>query len=62
LGVYNLLGQKVRTVVNQWQPAGYYTIQWDGKNDQGRKAAAGVYLYQLKATGFHQTEKIVLVK
>ena len=62
LGVYNLLGQKVRTVVNQWQPAGYYSVQWDGKNDQGRKASAGVYLYQLKAAGCRETQKMVVIK
>lgn len=62
LGVYNLLGQKVRTVVNQWQPAGYYSIQWDGKNEQGRKTSAGVYLYQLKAAGSKETQKMVLIK
>jgi len=62
LGVYNLLGQKVRTVVNQWQPAGSYSVQWDGKNDQGRKASAGVYLYQLKAAGCRETQKMVVIK
>ncbi|MDP2808329.1 MAG: FlgD immunoglobulin-like domain containing protein [bacterium] len=62
LGVYNMLGQKVKTIKNEWQPAGYYTVQWDGKNDQGRKAAAGVYLYQLKAAGCQETKKMVLVK
>jgi hypothetical protein len=62
LGVYNMLGQKVKTVINQWQPAGYYSVQWDGKNEQGRKAAAGIYHYQIKASGLQQTEKIVLVK
>ena len=62
LGVYNLLGQKVRTMINQWQPAGYYIIKWDGKNDQGRKAAAGVYLYKLKAGGRQETQKMVVVR
>jgi len=62
LSVYNMLGQKVRTITDGWQPAGYYTVQWDGKNDQGRKAAAGVYLYQLKAAGCQETQKMVVVK
>lgn len=62
LGVYNLLGQKVKTVIDQWQPAGHYTVQWDGKNDQGRKTAVGVYLYQLRAGGCQEIKKMVVVK
>jgi hypothetical protein len=62
LSVYNMLGQKVRTVVDGIQTPGYYNVQWDGKNDQGRKAAAGVYLYQLKAVGCQETKKMVVVK
>jgi len=62
LSVYNMLGQKVRTITDGWQPPGYYTVQWDGKNEQGRKAAAGVYLYHLKAAGCQETQKIVVVK
>lgn len=60
--VYNLLGQKVRTVKNEWQPAGYYTVQWDGKNEQNRKTAAGVYLYRLIAGELQETQKLVVVR
>lgn len=50
LKVYNILGQELRALVNGVQPAGYYTLVWDGKDSRGQKAANGVYLYRLTAT------------
>ncbi|MFQ5583749.1 MAG: T9SS type A sorting domain-containing protein, partial [Calditrichia bacterium] len=47
LEIYNILGQKVRTLVDAQQPAEYYTIQWDGKNDHGRQVGSGLYIYRL---------------
>ncbi|MCK4418044.1 MAG: T9SS type A sorting domain-containing protein [Candidatus Latescibacteria bacterium] len=47
--VYNTLGQLVRTLVGQEQPAGYYTVQWDGKDDFGREVTSGIYLYKIRA-------------
>ncbi len=62
LAVYNLLGQKIRALVNQNQPAGVYSVPWDGKDDFGRAAASGVYLYQLTAGAFKETRKMLLLK
>jgi hypothetical protein len=62
LAVYNLLGQKIRTLVNQTQPAGVYSAQWDGQDDFGRAAASGVYLYQLTAGDFKETRKMLLLR
>jgi hypothetical protein len=62
LTVYNMLGQKVKTIADGWQPAGAFTVQWDGKNDQGRKAAAGIYLCRIKAAGRQETQKMAVIK
>jgi hypothetical protein len=62
LAVYNLLGQKVKTITDGWQAAGYYTVQWDGKNDHGKKAAAGIYLCRIKAAGRQETQKVAVIK
>ncbi len=47
LRVYNLLGQVVRTLQQTLLPAGFHEIAWDGRDEQGRAVAAGVYLYRL---------------
>ncbi len=62
LSIYNTLGQKVRTLVSGYQPMGSYVRSWDGRDDQGRTVASGIYLYQLAAGSFRQVKKLVLVR
>ncbi|MDZ7292991.1 MAG: T9SS type A sorting domain-containing protein [candidate division KSB1 bacterium] len=62
LVIFDLMGRHVRTLVNQRQPAGRYTITWDGRNEQGEALASGVYLYQLRAGNFVQTRRMALVR
>jgi len=60
--IYNTLGQRLRTLVDEDQPAGYYTVRWDGKDEQGRAMPSGVYVYTLQAGEFVQVRKMVVVK
>lgn len=60
--VYNLLGQKVRTLVDRVESAGIHTVEWDGRTDAGEKSATGMYLYRIEAGEFKQTKKMLLVK
>ncbi len=60
--VYNLLGQKVRTLVDAPQEAGLYAIQWDGRNDLGQPVSSGTYLYRIEAGPFKAVKKMVLLK
>ena len=62
LKVYNVAGQLVRTLVNSNQPAGSYSVKWDGRDDGRRQLAAGVYLYRLEAGETRFTKKLVLIK
>jgi len=57
LTIYNLLGQKVATLVNQKQPAGRYQIQWNASG-----CASGVYYYHLTAGSFVETKKLTLLR
>jgi len=59
--VYDLLGKKVKTLVNTTQDAGFKSVFWDATNNQGDPVSAGVYLYQIKAGDFMQTKKMVLL-
>ena len=62
LEVFNVLGQRVATLVDgQQQGAGAYVARWDGTNASGRAAASGVYFYRLTVAGAHQTGKMVLL-
>jgi fibronectin type 3 domain-containing protein len=63
LGVYDVLGQKVRTLVERPDhPAGFYTVTWDGRDQAGQEVATGAYLYRLRAAGHTQTAKMTLLK
>jgi hypothetical protein len=62
LEVYNVLGQKVVTLLDSKLPVGTHRITWDGTGEDNRPVASGVYLYRLRAEDFLQTRKMVLVK
>ncbi|MBN2279862.1 MAG: T9SS type A sorting domain-containing protein [Candidatus Marinimicrobia bacterium] len=62
LVVYDMLGQKVATLLESRMNAGYHTVQWDGRDMNGQVAAAGVYLYQLQTPNMLKTKKMTFIK
>lgn len=62
LEVYNVLGQRVRTLVHGVMPAGLHTVNWDGKNDAGEQVGSGVYVYRLQSADFVRTRRMLMVK
>ncbi len=68
ISVFNVLGQKVATVVNGWYTAGQHRVVWDSKDELGRSVASGLYLYRMETTpadgssGLVQTRKLVLMR
>ncbi len=61
LSVYNLLGQRVRTLVSGTVPAGEHAAVWDGRDDAGTPSGAGVYLYRLTGGGRVEVKKMLLL-
>lgn len=62
LKIYNLLGQKIRTLVNEPMDAGFHFAHWDGTNALGQAAASGVYFYQLQTGNLHHSKKMILLR
>lgn len=60
--VYNVTGQEVATLVDEYKPAGSHTVRWRGLSDSGTQAASGIYLYRLEANDFSETKKMLLLK
>jgi flagellar hook assembly protein FlgD len=62
LKIYNILGQEIKTFVNEFQTAGYKTIIWDGTNNNGVVFSSGVYLLRLAAGEFVEIKKMLVIK
>lgn len=60
--IYDVQGRAVRTLVDEELPAGRHTVAWQGRDDQGRGVASGVYFARLQADSGHGLVKLVLVK
>jgi hypothetical protein len=59
--IYNILGQKVITLVDKHQQAGFYSIKWNGKDESGKKVASGIYLYRIQTKNFTKVKKLILI-
>ena len=62
LTVYDMLGRKVRTLVNGVQDAGYRTVMWNATSDLGTPVSAGMYIYTIRANEFYEVKKMILLK
>lgn len=62
LVVYDIFGRRVRTLAEGELPAGRYSTNWDGRDDAGREASSGVYLYKLEGRGFSEVGTMVLIR
>ncbi len=60
--IYNALGQKVKTLINDIRQPGYYRIIWNGTNNMGVNVASGIYIYRMKAGKYIAAKKMVLLK
>jgi hypothetical protein len=62
LEIYNILGQRIRTIMSGKKLPGLYQVQWDGRDDTGREVSSGVYIYRLKSGNFTQSRKMLLLR
>ena len=62
LEIFNVLGQRVKMLVDKEMPAGEYQMQWDGRNDAGNNLGSGLYFYRISAGDFVKNRKMILLK
>ncbi|MEW5922681.1 MAG: peptidoglycan DD-metalloendopeptidase family protein [Candidatus Zixiibacteriota bacterium] len=60
--IYDILGRKVRTVIDEYQEAGFYHVFWDGNDDNGNAVGSGIYFYKLSAANNEETRKMMVIK
>ena len=62
IDIYNIKGQKVKSLLNEYRPAGEHSIVWNGKDDTGNDVGSGVYFYRMEAEGYVGTRKMAILK
>ncbi|MCP4705610.1 MAG: T9SS type A sorting domain-containing protein, partial [candidate division Zixibacteria bacterium] len=62
IDIYNLLGQKVKTLIDETKTAGDHTINWDGTDYNGQLVSTGIYYYRITSGDLTVTKKLVLLK
>lgn len=60
--IYNMLGRKVRILINGSQAMGQHTITWNGKDENGVQVTSGMYLYRLECKGYYLNKKMLLLR
>jgi flagellar hook assembly protein FlgD len=62
LEIFNLLGRRLQTLVDEEKRPGTYRVSWNGMDDQGVSVSTGVYLYRLEAGNYQEANKMILLK
>jgi hypothetical protein len=62
IDIFNVLGQRVVTLVDEYQTAGFKSVIWNGQDSGGDKVSSGVYFYTIEAGDFHDSKKMLLIK
>jgi len=62
LDVYNILGQHVKSLKDEFNQVGMYVVRWNGTNDGGEQAASGIYFYRMITKQRHETRRMLLVR
>lgn len=62
IDIYNICGQKIKTLADQYFREGHNVVDWDGKDDSKNEVASGIYFYKLSAGELSQTKKMILLR
>lgn len=62
ISIFNVKGEKVRTLVNQFLEPGFYTTVWNGSDDNEKKVASGIYFYRYQTPDYEKINKMLLIK
>ena len=60
--IYDIRGRKVKTLINEFQNAGYQISHWNATNEFGQPISAGMYIYAMQAGDFRTVKKMILLK
>jgi hypothetical protein len=62
LEIYDITGRRVKKLLDEALPSGFWSVVWEGEDDSGVEVASGVYFYRLKTFQYTQTKKMVMIR
>lgn len=62
LAIHDILGRKIRTLLNQTVTPGHYQVTWDGRDENGKQVASGLYIYRIRAGNYYKNRKMLLIR
>ena len=62
INIYNIKGQKVKTLINEYKNIGNHKVVWNGEDESNNRCASGIYLYKMESTNYIKTHKMILIK
>ena len=62
IGIYNLMGELITTLVNEQQPEGFHSVQWNGRDNSGNEVASGIYIIRMVSGSFTGERKMMLAR
>ncbi|MFC2084234.1 M20/M25/M40 family metallo-hydrolase [Bacteroidota bacterium] len=62
LKIYNIIGEEIRTLLNEYKKPGYYRVNWNGYDNKGKEVSTGIYFYKLNAGSFSKSQKMILLR
>ena len=62
LEIYNIKGQKIKTLLNEIKEIGFYDVEWNGKDDNNQSVSSGLYLYRMKTKNYSEMKKMLMLK
>ena len=62
IAIYDVIGNKIKLLVNERKSIGKHTVKWDATNTAGEGVSAGMYIYTIQAGEFRSSKKMVLLK
>ena len=60
--IFNIKGEKIRTLVDEYKNVGYHSTIWNGKDNSGKTVASGMYFYNMRTEKYHKIRKMLLIK
>jgi len=62
IDIYNIRGQRIRTLVNETYESGTHRVLWNGEDEDGRSVGSGVYFYNMRSGNYIETKKMIMIK